>query len=368
MNKSSVILTIAITLLLSAFMAGCGEDEADIDTRGEDKVDVDTPGEDKVDVESLYKELVGTYDLLMTVLTTDGAKLVAEPPNVAGTMTISSDKKVTMKFQVFDSSEFITGSFEILPDEGVMLIDVEAGDLNPKATYTYTWDGKILTTAVGAGADVGKHFWRKLNNNVIELQPPEPQFPPELESEPPPPSAAFVSANPPFGSTIAVDAIITLTFDNIPADVTVNSGRAVVDGRTVVVEGPFIPGPLELKVTWDNGFETLRYIVFRPDVDPPVVTGATVRDGDKDVNPALLNNDGIEITFSEDVTGIIALQTEDGDDVGWIGWVEGNKAALEAVKGREIGNETTYVIKGKVADAAGNETEVNITFTTMGFE
>lgn len=366
MKKSSLNLTIAITLLLSAFMAGCGEDEADIDTPDEDKVDVDTPDEDKVDVESLYKELVGTYDLLMTEVTTDGAKIVAEPPKVAGTMAISSDNKVTMKLQVFDSSEFITGSFEILPDEGVMLIDFETGDLNPKASYTYTWDGKILTTTVDAETYVGTHFWRKVNNSVIELQPPEPQLPPE--PDPLPPSAALVSAIPPFGSTIAEDAIITLTFDNIPADVTVNSGSAVVDGKTVVVVGPFLPGPLELIVTWANGIEMLRYIVVRPDVDPPVVTGATVKDGDKDVNPALLNNDGIEITFSEDVTGIIALQTEDGDDVGWIGWVEGNKAALDAVKGREIGNEMTYVIKGKVADAAGNETEVNITFTTMGFE
>ena len=66
--------------------------------------------------------------------------------------------------------------------------------------------------------------------------------------------------------------------------------------------------------------------------------------------------------------GNIALQTEAGDDIGWIGRVEGNRGVLEVVKGKEIGNETTYVIKGKVFDAAGNETEVSITFTTKGKE
>ena len=29
------------------------------------------------------------------------------------------------------------------------------------------------------------------------------------------------------------------------------------------------------------------------------------------------------------------------------------KATLESVAGKEIGNETTYVVKGKISDAAG---------------
>ena len=70
------------------------------------------------------------------------------------------------------------------------------------------------------------------------------------------------------------------------------------------------------------------------------------------------------IEFAEDMTGNIALQTEDGVDVGWIGKVVGNKAILELVKGREIVSETTYVIAGKVSDAAGNSTDVSVTFVT----
>ncbi len=78
------------------------------------------------------------------------------------------------------------------------------------------------------------------------------------------------------------------------------------------------------------------------------MTGGTVIDGDKDVDPEAINSEGIiEITFSEEMTGHIALQTEDGDDVGWLGKVEGYIGILELVKGRELVNETTYVIVGK---------------------
>ncbi|RKU38475.1 hypothetical protein C6496_06615 [Candidatus Poribacteria bacterium] len=100
-----------------------------------------------------------------------------------------------------------------------------------------------------------------------------------------------------------------------------------------------------------------------------MVTGGTVNDGDRDVDPAAINSDGIiEITFSEEVTGHIALQTEGGDDVGWLGKVEGTKGTLELVKGRELVNETVYVIAGKVSDAAGNSFDVSITFVTKGKE
>ena len=47
-------------------------------------------------------------------------------------------------------------------------------------------------------------------------------------------------------------------------------------------------------------------------------------------------------------------------------------AQLRAIQGRsnwskvkELGNEITYVIAGKVSDAAGNETDLDITFATV---
>ena len=180
--------------------------------------------------------------------------------------------------------------------------------------------------------------------------------------------ANFVSATPP-GGEIAANGSISITFDNAPADVTVSAGSVTVAGKTATVTGPFTPGPLALTVTWADGTQTLSYTVTAPDTTAPTVTGGTVKDGDKDVDPEAINTDAkIEITFSEAVSGNIALQTEGGDDVGWLGTVDADKGTLELVKGKEIGNETTYVIAGKVSDAAGNETEVSITFVTKGKE
>ena len=179
--------------------------------------------------------------------------------------------------------------------------------------------------------------------------------------------AAFVSAAP-AGGELAANGSITVTFDNAPADVTASAGTVTVAGKTATIAGPFTPGPLALTITWADGTQTLNYTVTAPDNTAPKVTGGTVKDGDKDVDPEPINTDGIEITFDEEVTGNVALQTEGGDDVGWLGKVEGTTATLESVAGKEIGNETTYVVKGKVSDAAGNETEVSVTFVTKGKE
>ena len=184
-------------------------------------------------------------------------------------------------------------------------------------------------------------------------------------------AAEFSSAAPAGGSEIAANTNITLTFSSDPGEVTVPGATVTGGGKTRTVAGPFAEGALTLAVSWTNGdgSTSLSYTVKAADNEAPTVTGGTVEDGEEDVDPEEINTDGvIEITFSEEVSGNIALQTEAGDDVGWIGDVEGTKGTLDLVKGKEIGNETTYVIAGKVADAAGNETEVSVTFTTKGKE
>ena len=183
-------------------------------------------------------------------------------------------------------------------------------------------------------------------------------------------AAEFSSANPAGGSEIAANANITLTFSADPGDVTANGAAAAGSGKTRTVAGPHPEGALTLNIAWTNGdgSHTLNYTVKAADNTPPEVTGGTVEDGQEDVDPEPLNTDGIVVDFSEDVTGNIALQTEAGDAVGWIGKVEGTKGTLDPVAGKEIGNETTYVIAGKVSDAAGNEIDVSITFTTKGKE
>lgn len=149
-----------------------------------------------------------------------------------------------------------------------------------------------------------------------------------------------------------------------------SAGTLIASGKTATITGPFTSGPLTLTLTWADGTQVLNYSVFSLCCAvPPVIVDGTVRDGDKDVDPEALNSDGkIEIEFSENITGNIALQTEGGDDVGWLGKVEGNKAILELVKGRELQNETTYVIRGRVQNADHFLTDVSVTFVTHAKE
>lgn len=183
------------------------------------------------------------------------------------------------------------------------------------------------------------------------------------------PIANFVSAAP-SGGEIAAYGSITVTFDRPLWDLTVSAGTVTVAGETATIAGPFPPGPLALTLTWADGTQVLNYFVFSLCCAvPPVIVGGTVRDGDKDVDPDAINSDGkIEIEFSEDITGNIALQTEGGEDVGWLGKVEGNTATLELVKGRELKRETAYIIKGKVQTAAGEFWDVSIAFVTKAKE
>ena len=134
-------------------------------------------------------------------------------------------------------------------------------------------------------------------------------------------SVAFVSIEPTIDTQLTVDGSITVIFDNPPEDVTVSTGVATVNDNTVTITGPFTPGTLELTITWADGSLTFTYTVAAPDTEAPSITGGTISDGDKDVDPSA----NIEIEFSEEVTGTIALQTEAGDDVGWTGKIEGNK-------------------------------------------
>lgn len=176
---------------------------------------------------------------------------------------------------------------------------------------------------------------------------------------------AFVSVHPRIDSELTVNDTITFTFDSPPDDVTVNAGIATIDGKIVTIKGPFTPGPLNLTIGWNDGSLTFTYTVAGPDTDAPDISSGTVSDGDKDVDAKVINSTArIEITFSEEVSGNITLQTAAGVDIGWLGKVEGNKGILELVKGKELGNEITYIIAGKVKDAAGNSTDISITFTT----
>lgn len=72
---------------------------------------------------------------------------------------------------------------------------------------------------------------------------------------------ALLGAEPAAGSTLDVNGIITVTFDDIPENVSVNVGVVKKSGRMVTISGPFNSGPLTLKITWADGFQTLTYTI-----------------------------------------------------------------------------------------------------------
>ena len=179
-----------------------------------------------------------------------------------------------------------------------------------------------------------------------------------------PPSATTVEADPADGSTVPQNATISLTFDEAVESVAGAEGS----GKNWT-----IPVAASLTVDWTNkdgstGSKTLAYTLVAPDNTAPKITGGTVTNGAKDVDPGPLNADKIQITFDEDVTGTAELNFEDNTSAGWQGAVTGMNADLTPVAGKELANSVTYVVVLNVSDKAGNKASFTVEFTTKAKE
>ena len=100
----------------------------------------------------------------------------------------------------------------------------------------------------------------------------------------------------------------------------------------------------------------------RRDSKPPKITDSSIEDNAKEVGRASI----IRITFNEPIAdGELTLRTEEGDIV-----ETRVNFGTENIHFERLGKNivllplTTYIIEGTVSDAAGNETEVELTFTT----
>lgn len=240
---------------------------------------------------------------------------------------------------------------------------------NPVCSENYCVMGEIFPRS-----EIGEREFEELpasvdEKTVVGLLAGKSQGSAAIAGTPPvesTPIVKFVSAHPASGSKILPKVVITLTFDKVPTDVRVSHGTVTVTGRSAAIAGPFAHGPLALTIAWANGTQALNYTVAAPDTEPPRVTGGNVKNGAY-VDAEVINSAAkIEVTFSEQVRGHIALQTFGGDDIGWLGRIEGNKGVLELVRGKEIGNGTLYVIVCVVRDAAGNRAEIKTLFHTKG--
>ena len=75
-------------------------------------------------------------------------------------------------------------------------------------------------------------------------------------------SPEFRSAQPSIGTTIRPYTDITIYFNNgKPDGLTVSEGTFTSTQDSITVSGPFDPGNLELRVTWEGGSQTLKYVV-----------------------------------------------------------------------------------------------------------
>lgn len=100
----------------------------------------------------------------------------------------------------------------------------------------------------------------------------------------------------------------------------------------------------------------------RGDNDPPEIVDSNIKDGAEDVGRSSI----IHITFNEPVVdGDLRLRIKRGSTVKTRVKYGKNIIHLERL-GKDIVMKplTTYVIEGTVSDDAGNETEVELTFTT----
>jgi len=198
----------------------------------------------------------------------------------------------------------------------------------------------------------------------------EPDTEEDTQMEDPPvvpqtPTAAFVNASPASGDISKNDSI-TINFDNDPGNVTTSAGTVSGSGSSRTISGPFAVGSLTLRITWTNGdgSHTLNYNAMAEDTTSPDVTTSSLSDGTVDVDPATVFESGITITFSEPISSGELRLLQSGVDIGWTVSIDGNTITLTANAGQELRHDTTYEISGTVRDSAGNETPVNITFTT----
>lgn len=177
---------------------------------------------------------------------------------------------------------------------------------------------------------------------------------------------AYVVRVSPVEGEISRRRRIIVDFDNNPGNVAANIGIVSGTDRMRTISPPaegYPVGELDLTIIWADGERTLHYAVIAGDETPPKIVSSSPENGERDVDPALLLQNGIRITFSERVIGDLIL-LEGNDDIGWTDNFSGNTATLRRNGNQALRNNTRYGVNGTVSDAAGNEQRVNITFIT----
>ena len=167
---------------------------------------------------------------------------------------------------------------------------------------------------------------------------------------------------------------LTLEFSEEVKSVKVNGRSAMGSGRDWMVwsdHGQYGHAQF-LNIEWtnqDGSTDTMEVgpydIIFDDGGKPPVITSATVIDGEVDVDPAPINAGGFRFDFDEPVIGDIVLTDEGGVDLNWQAKVSGRTATLTPIAGQELVNGTIYKIEFDITDGSGDVLALRtITFVT----
>jgi hypothetical protein len=185
------------------------------------------------------------------------------------------------------------------------------------------------------------------------------------------------AVDPPAGSEIAANQAIKITFDNPVDAVMVNGAAATGSGKNWTFQGD-LTGKTGIDITWTNqdadataGSHSVTYTVKAADPDPPQIAGSSPEDGDKDVDPETVNEDGISVDFNEELSKVTVLVTLEGETLKWTSTLSDDKksAVVELLSGGDLPYESEIVLVVTATDLAGNEMEeTEITFTTAAKE
>jgi hypothetical protein len=196
------------------------------------------------------------------------------------------------------------------------------------------------------------------------------------EEEEPVATAAGTTVNPAEGSEIAANAEIKITFDEPVESVTVNGQPATGAGAAWSFKGD-LTGQTGIQIAWTNldgstgEGKSVSYTITALDETPPEIASSDPADGDKDLNPEDVNNDGIEVKFNEAIKKVSVEVTIEGEALKWTSELSDDKmtATLIMLPGGEIPYESEIVVVLTAEDNAGNKLEdAEITFTTAAKE
>jgi hypothetical protein len=195
------------------------------------------------------------------------------------------------------------------------------------------------------------------------------------------------STNPADGGKMFANGTLIIEFDGGAAsNVTVNDNDAG-NGAKVTWKATGLDAEVgkqaTLTIKWEyctdtdepkSGEASITVTVEAEDTVPPAIADSSPGDGDKDLDPAKLAEDGITVNFTEPVTvksGNVYFQVGDDDPISWLvePTADGTGIELSIKGGNDLPFESEIVLKmDKVTDGAGNEADLEITFSTQAKE